>query len=168
MLLVLRHGKSDWATDALDDFDRPLAPRGRKAVKRMAGWLAREDLLPERIISSTALRAEQTTKRLCRHGGVPESTVIWCEAIYEASVGTLLEVLARHGGAAGRVMIVGHNPGFEGLVEHLAGQVIVAPPSMPAFPTAAVARLDMPEDWGRLGRGSATLVSLTRPRELRD
>ena len=65
-------------------------------------------------------------------------------------------------------MIVGHNPGFEALVEYLTGQVIVAPPSMPAFPTAALAHLEMPDDWSRLEGACARLVSLTRPRELRD
>ena len=167
-LLVLRHGKSDWGDHALDDFDRPLAKRGRKAVKRVARWLESEGLLPAHIVSSPALRAAQTSRRLCRYAGIPEDAIVWREAIYEADVETLLEVLGECQPAPGRVMIVGHNPGFEALVEFLTGRDIDSPASSPAFPTAALARLTMPDRWNRLGRGCAALVTLVRPRELED
>ena len=165
-LLVFRHGKSDWGTDAADDFERPLAKRGRKAVARMARWLQDQDLAPDCIVSSTAVRAEQTTLRLCRHAGLSESIVTWTEVIYEAGLGTLLAVLAGVDPGCRRAMIVGHNPGFEHLVEHLSGGPIQAPPGSPGFPTAALARLAMPDDWSHLARGSAELLALVRPREL--
>lgn len=165
-LQVLRHGKSDWSGDAACDFDRPLASRGRKAVKRMAGWLVDHDAVPDRIVSSTAVRAEQTTRRLCRKAGIPASSVAWAEAIYEAGVGTLLDVLARRDPGAARVMIVGHNPGLESLVGYLTGEPIAARAGSPAFPTAALARLTMPDDWGALEPGCAELLALVRPREL--
>ena len=167
---MLRHGKSDWSDDALDDFDRPLAKRGRKAVKRMARWLRTEGLLPARVVSSPALRAEQTTRRLCRFAGIPESAVSWREAIYEADLRTLLEVLADCEAAGGRLLMVGHNPGFEDLVAYLTGGDIDAPDNdsehNSAFPTAALARLELPDRWDRLERGSAVLVELVRPRDL--
>lgn len=165
-LLVFRHGKSDWGTDAADDFDRPLAQRGRKAVKRMALWAREQDVLPHRIVSSTAERARQTTLRFCRHGDIPDSAVAWTDAIYEAGVATLLTVLAEMDPGCDRLMIVGHNPGFESLVEYLTGRPIQVPPGTPAFPTAALARLAMPDDWARLERGCADLLTLLRPREL--
>jgi phosphohistidine phosphatase len=115
-LLVFRHGKSDWDSEEGGDFGRPLSGRGHKAVKRMAGWLGDQDLLPDHILSSTALRAEQTTLGLCEHAGIPTSTITWTETIYEAGVSTLLTVLSEAGSEWGRLMIVGHNPGFESLV----------------------------------------------------
>jgi len=166
-LLLLRHGKSDWSDDALDDFDRPLAKRGRKAVKRVARWLRAEGLLPAHILSSPALRAQQTSLRLCRHAGISENAVSWQEEIYEADAGTLLELIANCQPAEGRLMVVGHNPGFEELLEHLTGSDVEAPGLTPSFPTAAVARLEMPDRWDRLDRGCAVLVELVRPRELK-
>ena len=165
-LLVFRHGKSDWGSGATRDFDRPLAKRGRKAVKRMGRWLQEQKLLPDRIVSSPATRAKQTALRLCRHAGVSEDTVTWQEAVYEADVGTLLEVLAGCEPEVGRVMIVGHNPGFEDLVQYLTGQPIPLTSRGPAFPTAALAHLAMPHDWRRLDHGCARLVALIRPRDL--
>lgn len=165
-LMIFRHGKSDWDSDAINDFHRPLAKRGRKAVKRMAIWLNEQNLLPQRILSSPAERARQTTLRLCRFADIPESRVVWENAIYEADVGELLDVLANVPGQHGRIMIVGHNPGLEELVEYLTGGPIEAPPDGPALPTAALARLTMPHDWRQLETECARLVSIHRPREL--
>ena len=99
-LLIFRHGKSDWGSDALNDFDRPLARRGRKAVKRMASWLRDQSLLPEHILSSTAERARQTALRLCRYADIPETRVEWRDAIYAADLETLLDVLDGFAAAA--------------------------------------------------------------------
>jgi len=150
----------------LADFDRPLAKRGRKAVKRMARWLKEQAVAPDRILCSPAKRAEQTALRLCRGVGLTESIVAWEDAIYDAELQTLLEVLARQAEQEDRVMIVGHNPGLEELVEYLAGERLDSSTGKPKFPTAALARLEMPGDWTRLERGCARLVSVTRPREL--
>ncbi len=165
-LLIFRHGKSDWGSDALNDFDRPLARRGRKAVKRMASWLREQDLLPQCILSSPAERARQTALRLCRHADIPQSRVVWEEAIYAADLGALLDVLANAPQQHGRTMIVGHNPGLEELLEYLVGESIKAPAGSPALPTAALARIAMPYEWNRLESGCAQLVSINRPREL--
>ena len=165
-LLILRHGKSDWGSDAVDDFHRPLARRGRKAVKCMASWLCRQDLLPGHRLSSTAERARQTALRLCRHAHIPESRVEWHDAIYAADLEALLHVLVNAPQQHGRVMIIGHNPGLEELVEYLAGEAIKASAGSPALPTTGLARLGMPREWQRLPSGCAQLLSINRPREL--
>ncbi len=165
-LLVLRHGKSDWGSKAARDFDRPLAKRGRKAVKRMGRWLCEQKRWPDRILSSPALRTKQTALGLCRQAGLPAELISYREAIYEADIGTLLNVLAESDPEATRVMLVGHNPGCEELVAHLTGQSIPAESQSPPLPTAALAHLAMPDDWARLERGCARLLALIRPREL--
>ncbi len=164
-LLIFRHGKSDWNTGAEDDFQRPLAKRGRKAVKRMARWMRAQGLTPDHIVSSTAERARQTTLRFCRHAEIPESIVRWQEEIYLADVTTLLQVLAGYE-TGGRCMIVGHNPGLEDLAAYLSGSPIGDSGNSPPLPTAALARLSMPDDWSHLEPGCAELIGVTRPREL--
>ncbi len=165
-LLIFRHGKSDWGGDAVTDFDRPLAGRGRKAVKCMASWLRDQSLLPELILSSTAERARQTALRLCRYADIPETRVEWQDAIYAADLEALLDVLVNAPQQQGRMMIIGHNPGLEELVEYLAGEPIKAPRGSPALPTAGLARLSMPYEWKRLELGCAQVLSINRPREL--
>ena len=164
-LLVLRHGKSDWKT-GMHDFDRPLAPRGRKASKRIARLLMERELLPDLIVSSPALRARETAERVCRFVGMEVSRIAWEPAIYEAELDTLLEILSMVPEHATRVLIVGHNPGFDELVRHLGADTVAAWDDLNLMPTAALAHLAMPAAWTGLGRGSARCLSLVRPRDL--
>ncbi|MGD2062394.1 MAG: histidine phosphatase family protein [Nitrospirota bacterium] len=165
-LIVLRHGKSDWASGAAVDFDRPLAQRGRRAAKRMGKWLRAERLVPDHVASSPAERARQTAVRVCRAAGLKEAAISFYPEIYLADVEDLLAVLAACPADASRVMVVGHNPGLEELVAYLAAGDVAIPPGGKLLPTAAVAILEMPDDWQGLIMAAARLVSITRPRDL--
>ena len=61
-ILVMRHAKSAWNTDAASDFDRPLTARGERDAERMAEWLADVDIVPDAILSSSAVRAKTTVQ----------------------------------------------------------------------------------------------------------
>jgi len=166
-LLVVRHAKSDRKAGVRKDFDRPLAKRGKRDAPVMGRHLAAEDLLPDLVISSPAARARATTLRMLEAMEVDEDAVRFEPRVYEAETRTLLRILAEVPRTASRVMIVGHNPGLEDLVLHLGGDAVVIPPDGKLLPTAALARLGMPADWGRLPPGCADLVSLVRPKDLR-
>jgi len=165
-LLVFRHGKSDWSTDAASDFERPLAGRGQKAAKRMGRWLRDQQQLPDYIVSSPAKRAKQTILRACKAAGIPDTLVVWDQHIYEADVPDLLHVLAQCPQDKKRVMIVGHNPGFADLVAYLAGDRVEIPPNGKLMPTAAVARLELPDLWNALEQDCALALSITRVRDV--
>ena len=158
-LLVLRHGKSSWST-GLPDHGRPLKGRGKRASKRIGEELRARDLVPDLIVSSTARRARSTARRAAEASGydgeVPET-----RDFYETTAGRLLAVLPEHvADAHDRVMIVGHNPTSEDLVEHLIGEDVV-------MTTANLACIDLDIDsWRDLTRATGTLRFLLRPREL--
>ena len=164
-LLVLRHGKSDWKT-GVRDFDRPLAPRGRKATKRVGRLLAARGLLPDLVVSSPALRARQTSERVCRFADIEGSRIEWEPSIYEAELATLLEVLSLVPPSAARVMIVGHNPGFDELVRYLGAGTLADWDDLNLMPTAALVHLEMPDSWVDLRRGAGRCLDLVRPRDL--
>ena len=166
-LLILRHAKSAWDTDAPDDFDRPLSLRGQRAAKRMGRYIAETGLLPDNIVCSTATRAVQTIHGVAQAAGLTLRAVRFEHAVYEAALPTLLEVLGECGPEARRTMIVGHNPGLEYLLDYLAGGVPV-PGDGKLLPTAALARFDLPDDWRRLERGQGKLIGLIRVRDLDD
>ena len=166
-LLILRHAKSAWDTDAPTDFDRPLALRGLRASKRMGRYIADTGLVPDAVVCSTATRAVQTVLGVAQAARFTLQTVRFQGAIYEASLSTLLDVLGDCDLGAHRTMIVGHNPGLEYLLDHLAGGVPV-PGDGKLLPTAALARLDLPGDWRQLARGQGRLLGLTRVRDLDD
>jgi len=132
----------------------------------MGRWLREQNLLPDYIVSSPAKRAEQTTLRTCKFAEIPKTSIVWERRVYEADVPTLLEVLGQCPSDKQRVMIVGHNPGFEDLVDYLGGDAVELPPDGKLMPTAALARIEMPENWQRLERGCAPALSITRAREI--
>jgi phosphohistidine phosphatase len=165
-LLVLRHAKSAWDTDAPTDFERPLAKRGKRDCPRMGRWLEERGLVPDVTVSSPAKRARQTARRTLDAMGEPEDAVLYDERIYGAGLGTLLGVLAECPAESRRVMLVGHNPAFEELVAFLGGAAAVTPPDGKLMPTATVAHLRMPDDWGELAYGAAEIVEIMRPKWL--
>ncbi len=164
-LLVLRHAKSAWDTDAATDFERPLAKRGKKDAPRMGKWLREHELVPDHVVSSPATRARQTAMAVCKPLGLDKKAIRWDERIYMGGTGGLLAVLGDCPPKARLVMMVGHNPGLEDLVEYLCGAVDV-PADGKLLPTATVAHLAMPDSWDRLPERSGQLLSVVRPRSL--
>ena len=165
-LLILRHAKSAWDTPAATDFDRPLNGRGKRDAPRMGTWLHDQGLAPDHVVASPARRARQTARRVCKAIGFDPDGIDWQPRIYLAGVPTLLDVLADCPEGARRVLLVGHNPGLEELLEYLGGAALEPPPGGNRLPTATVARLKLPDDWGRLGSGSGRLLAWVRPRDL--
>ncbi|WP_295542202.1 histidine phosphatase family protein [uncultured Thiohalocapsa sp.] len=166
-LLILRHAKSDWDGGATSDFERPLAKRGRKDAPRVGEWLYREGMIPTLIISSPAQRARETALKVCKCLDLAKRDIVWDADIYEADLPALLGVLSRVPASARLVLLVGHNPGLEDLLRYLAGADVDEPDDGKLLPTAAVARLEMPDDWSHLELGCAGLVGIVRPRQLK-
>ena len=164
-LLILRHGKSDWRSDA-EDFHRPLKDRGKRGAQRIATWLLRQGLLPDYVISSPAERAIETARKACKAMGLGADDVHTDRSIYLATQEELLRVLAELPQDAKRVMLVGHNPGLEDLLLHLGGREVEIPEDGKLLPTATLAHLEMPKKWGKLSKGCADLKALVRPATL--
>ncbi len=161
-LLVMRHAKSSWDHPGLDDYDRPLNERGLHDAPRMAAWLRRQGLVPERIISSTATRAITTAEILAEHLE-PTPEVIPHRDLYLADPEEYYQAVRLLGDPCDRVMLVGHNPGLEELVEYLSGEYH-------RMPTAAIAVFEFDlHEWATFDPTTNQPVRLRcviRPKEL--
>ncbi len=160
-LLLLRHGKSDWDSGD-DDFNRPLKDRGKRGAQRIGVWLAQQHLTPDLVVASPAERALVTAQKTCKAMGNGDEGIQRDKRIYAAEIDDLLAVLGDCPQDAGRVMLVGHNPGLEELLVWLANEVVPVPEDGKLLPTATLARLQMPVDWRALVAGCARLDSITR------
>lgn len=165
-LLILRHAKSAWDTDAATDFDRSLANRGLKAAPRVGRFLLEQNLLPDYVVSSPAVRAKETVVLVCEKLGFDPARINWDHRIYEAWTNSLVNVLRECPEHAERVLIAGHNPGLETLLQYLCKERIPFPYDGKLMPTAALAHLQVHSDWDKLDQGVASLVSITRSRDL--
>ena len=132
----------------------------------MGVWLWQQDLRPEMIISSPAERAINTAQKCCKSMGMTADDVIKDQRVYAASLGELLEVLQGTPADVGCVMLVGHNPGLEELLEYLVADAIPLPDDGKLLPTATLAHLEMPNDWQSLPSGCAALRRIVRSRDL--
>ena len=159
-LLVLRHAKSSWNDPELDDHERPLNERGRRDGPLMGELVREYGLIPDIVISSDAVRARLTAEAVAeaaRYAG----EILLDPHLYLASPDDILSLLRTVRENAETVMIIGHNPGLEELVEQLTGE-------RPDLPTAALAHIVLKIDqWRDLKLSTrGTLVGHWRPKEL--
>lgn len=164
-LLLLRHGKAD-RVKGLRDIDRPLKDRGKRSAQRIGQWLLGEDLKPDHVVSSPAERAKSTAQKCLKVMGIGVDRIAYDRRIHKGDVGQLIEVIRDCPRQAARILLVGHNPGLEKLLERLAGNPLTAPGGRKLLPTAALARLAVPEKWNKLAGGECELLGITRPSTL--
>ena len=169
-LFLLRHAKSSWTDLALDDFDRTLNPRGRRACGLVAAYIASHRIAPELMLCSAAQRVRETVDGLVGAFDAPPE-IVFEESLYLAGADRLLARLHAVPDDVGTVMMVGHNPGLEELAGALVGggDPAVAARMMEKYPTAALAVFTLAADrWRDLDRRGATLDAFVRPRDLTD
>lgn len=154
-LLLLRHGKSDWDATYEHDHERPLAPRGVRSAGIMGRLVAREGLVPDVVISSTAERAARTAALAADAGGW-DREIRLDRRLYDAGPAGVLAVAAEAAGG-GRLLLVGHQPTWSLLVRRLTGEDV-------DLKTAGLAVVELPNDrWDAAATG--TLVSVHHPRD---
>lgn len=115
-LLFMRHAKSNWKNDSLTDHARPLNKRGQREADIIAHTLTAKGFAPDVIWSSDATRTLETSSRLIRI--IPGAqTIIKVPEFYHASAGQVLEKIGQAEPPSGRLMLLGHNPGWSELAQ---------------------------------------------------
>jgi phosphohistidine phosphatase len=125
-ILVLRHAKSSRKDPDLTDHDRPLNKRGKRDAPRMGRLLKKEDLVPDIIISSTAMRARGTAEAVAKASGY-KGDITFNGSLYAAGPQAYIDALHELSDDYVRVLTIGHNPGLEELVEMLTGEIHLMP-----------------------------------------
>lgn len=160
-LFLLRHAKSSWKDDSLDDFDRPLKNKGLGDAQLIGKLIRHREISLDLVISSSAERARQTAQ-LVLMSADKQVELKFDERLYEAGMRRLLTLVQRLDNQASAVMLVGHNPGFEELVRTLTGEVHT-------MPTAALAGIEFDvDDWSQVKARTGRLTLFLTPKELKD
>lgn len=151
-LTLIRHAKSSWDHPGLQDFDRPLNPRGLKNAPMMGQRLAAVNYRADTIISSPARRAITTAESIAVEIGFDPDHIVQNPLVYGAGLGALTEVVAGISNRIRHAVLVGHNPGITQLCNFLGDSRI------DSLPTCGIARMefdargweDVPRQKGRL------------------
>jgi Phosphohistidine phosphatase SixA len=158
ILYLMRHAKSSWAESNLADFDRPLNDRGQKTAPFMGSVMRKNGYMPDIIISSPAVRASSTA-RLVKEAANIVGELQFDKRIYEAIPQTLNEVAASIDDKYDAAMLVGHNPGIEGFIRFLTGDI-------ESMPTTALAAIELNiEAWDKIGAKTGRVVKVIRPKD---
>ena len=158
-IILMRHGKSSWKDSSLEDHERPLKKRGRRDSATMSALLKKHKLVPDKILSSSAVRASQTAEIVVEELKF-DGKLEFLDELYMAEPSTIIDILKDVKDKHDRVLVIGHNPGMEGIMQILDGKV-------ECLPTAAVACLELDiKSWQDLkADGEAKLVKLWLPRD---
>ena len=158
-VLILRHGKSSWKDQGLTDHDRPLNKRGKRDAPHMGALLKNEHLVPEVIISSTAIRARTTAEAVSKASGY-KGEINLNRSLYAAEPEAYFDVMHDLSDDYVRALIVGHNPGLEEVVEMLTGEIQL-------MPTCSLAHVKLPVDsWLKIDyKIKGKLAGIWRPRD---
>lgn len=167
-ILLLRHAKSARDEPGLDDYERPLAPRGRRAAAVMGVYLRDEGLVPDLVLCSGARRARETWE-VVAHELARAPAVEHDPALYMATPDRLLKRLKKLPAAVKSVLVIGHEGGVDALARRLVGDgpVPLRRRLGKKFPTAALAVVALALDaWEALREKSGTLTCLAAPKDL--
>lgn len=160
-LLLMRHAKSSWKHPELPDIDRPLKKRGKKDAQRMAKILKEAELIPQSIYCSPALRARLTAETIINETDY-KGEIQYLDPLYMAEPETYLDVLSKLPDTQERVMVIGHNPGLESVLQVISGR-------LESLPTSAVAYISLHiKNWQEIDEETrGDLISLWRPSDLK-
>lgn len=156
----MRHAKSSWKESSIKDKDRPLTKRGRKDSPRMGDLLKEAELVPQLILCSPAVRTRLTAEAVAKQSGYT-GEIQYFDSFYMGEADDYLKKLVKLPDEIERVMVIGHNPGLEALMQVLSEQV-------EALPTASIAYLSLPIDhWKDLTpETESQLNEIWRPKSL--
>jgi phosphohistidine phosphatase len=163
-LMILRHAKAEQWYPGAEDFPRALRDVGREHAARVAAWICNQHYLPDEVLCSPAQRTRETLSPLLAMRPELDSCTTFVPQIYGASTRTLMTLLDRAFADHDRVLIVGHNPGFEMLAFE-----VIAPAErrkLERLPTGTLLVIELDSGWpDDSGRGR--LAHFVRGKKLR-
>lgn len=118
----MRHAKSSWKDDSIQDHDRPLKKRGLKDAAEIGKILKRKDLVPDKIVSSNAVRAADTAAVVAEKSGYKKEVEL-TDRLYMAEGSAILDLIRGQPDSVKTLMVIGHNPGMEALVQVLSKKI---------------------------------------------
>jgi phosphohistidine phosphatase len=153
-LLLIRHAKATHDT-GFEDFERPLKPGGLQDAATIAARLKENDIVPQVIISSPALRALSTANVMAGHLSLAQPQTEM--KIYDASQAALLAVVESLADASDFIALAGHNPGFSELLAYFTED-------FRNMDTCAAALITFEANsWKKLSHGTGKLAYYTAP-----
>ncbi len=158
-LLIVRHAKSDWGNEVIDDFYRPLNNRGHENAPEMARRLLKKGQVPEKLMSSPAVRAFTTAQYFAAVFNYDADEITLNKNIYEAAVPDLLKVINGFSEQHDFIALFGHNNGVSDLVSYLTDT------NIGSLPTCSTIIIEFATDkWNEITSGTGKIIHHDYPK----
>lgn len=123
-LYLVRHAKSSWNIDGIDDIERPLNERGYTDAHAMAKRLSKK-VHPGIIVTSPAIRAVSTALIFSRVFETAASAIQIHPLLYDTGSKQYLQVISALSDEYSSAFLFGHNPIITEAANMLAGTQLV-------------------------------------------
>lgn len=163
-VIFVRHAKSDWGNEFLQDVDRHLNERGYADAYFLSEWYLKNKPLPQLIISSTATRAMSTALIFTRKFNAEMHSFASDKNLYEAGSEQILSVLKKQDNSINSVMLFGHNPGLTSICNELTNDLF-----FDNVPTCGIVSLSFEiSKWSDLNNKKGKLNYYQFPKEFKN
>lgn len=166
-LYIMRHAKSSWAIPGARDFDRELNERGLNDLKKLSKVISNEQIFPDLILCSSAIRTRQTLDGIV-HAFDNKPQIVFTERLYSSGQDEYIEMINTTKSAKS-ILIIGHNPMCGSLATILpgSGEPAELEKIVYKYPTAALSIIDFDkDDWADVSKGSGVLRKSIFPSQL--
>jgi len=159
-LYLIRHGKSSWKDDSIQDHERPLNQRGLNDAPLMGNLLKKKGIQPDVIVSSFAVRALRTAKIMGKEVGYSKENIEVKKEVYLADFPTLMKIVSELKDDHKVAFLFGHNPGFTTFTNTFAAEYI------PNVPTCGIVEIELDiEKWSDISANKGRVVSFEFPKK---
>ncbi|MDC0177687.1 histidine phosphatase family protein [Polaribacter sp.] len=124
ILYIVRHAKSSWEYEGIEDIDRPLKRRGIKDAHLMSKFLSKEIDRPDVFVSSSANRALHTALIFCENFEYPLSNIKIKRQLYSFSDGYLVKTVNALDDGFNSAIIFSHDHGINSFVNKFGNKPI--------------------------------------------
>ncbi|WP_345986800.1 histidine phosphatase family protein [Sulfurimonas sp. HSL-1656] len=128
-LYLIHHAKSDWEEPGASDFERGLTDRGYRDINTIGSYLLLRGIVPDLILSSSALRAQESADRLAKKVGF-DGPLLYLSELYLTPPETILETVMLQEDDADTIFVIGHNPQLTAFANMLTEEHVSKIPSM--------------------------------------
>ena len=160
-LVLIRHAKSSWQSNAQSDFDRPLNDRGKSDAPRMGEYLLSLEIKPDQFYASSAARAVSTAKLIAKEIDYDPELIIADKRLYLADVAHLQSIMREFSDDWDCIFLIGHNPTITDCANGLTND------ELENIPTCGVYGIELKIDsWRKLRNGVGTKLFFQAPKLL--
>lgn len=159
-LYLLRHAKAGFDLSGQADGERTLSHGGKQDATKLAYKLKGRNEAIDLVYCSPALRTRQTLDVLHEVGGVVGATLQIIPSLYQATEGSVLEIIQNTAPGIRSLMVIGHNPSMTQLTTLLAQEV-----RLDHLPTCGLMVIQFQsKDWIQIAAGAGKVIWLDFPK----